>query len=343
MSGCSTSSAQTYENCGAPGNGLALYNALDPNAAAIKAAVASSKPPGANASYLIVAEAMLRAGGIIYYKVNPGDCPAPAVGSGVTAGQIVGLSGSAASGVVGGLGAAGVLAGPATLGISSAISIAIGGIEDLFAAHAQAVANEQSTICSVASFFNNAKRQIDLAVRQGQISSDAGAAALIQICNQAKNGLATIYKPCNAACFYQAVCQAFINFAHTWYDSIAPQGVFAQAPGGAPTTYGTPPGGVTTAPGWEAPAPPIRAQPGSTYAPAGPGLGYSLAPPLNTNQSLPGNPSAVDYLNAGYNQQTGQSAQAADVPPAAINWVAIGAVAAVILLLITLSRSGVGA
>lgn len=331
MSGCPSTSVQAYENCGAPPMGLLSYNALDPNAAAMKAAAASSKPSGTKPEYVIGCEAMLRAGGLIYWKTNPGDCPAPQAPSGITSGQIAGLSGQAASGVVSGFAAVGALSGAATLGIGTAISVAVGGIEAIFQHHDVAVKNEQATICGVAGYFNQAKTQIDAAVRSGQISPDAGVTYLTQVANQAKSGLASILKSCNAACYYQGFCQAFINYARTWYDFIAPNtGVHPQAPGGPPSGYGTPPGGVTVSPTSPAPAQPNRSLGGSTYAPA-----TLSGPPLIPNQSLPGS-GAPDYLNRGYNQQTGQSAQGADVPPSGINWNMVAAIAAVVLLVVTL-------
>jgi hypothetical protein len=331
MSGCSATSVSVYENCGAPPMGLASYNPLDPNAAAIRAAVAQSKPSGAPSGYPITCEAMLRAGGMIYWRTSPGDCPAPTAPGGITSGQIVGMSGTAASGVIGALGAAGTLAGPATLGISTAVSLAVSAIEGIFQHHDIAVANEQQTICQVAQFFNQAKRSIDNAVRAGQITPDEGVAYLTQICNQAKTGLASIMKSCNAACVFQGVAQAFINYARTWYDSISPTvGAFAQAPGGPPSGYGTPPGGVTVSPSSLAPPPPIRTLAPTTYAPTN----LSSAS-LTPNSALSGS-GAPDNLNQGYNQQTGQSAQAADVPPGSTNWGAVAAIAAVLALVITL-------
>jgi len=158
---------------------------------------------------------------------------------------------------------------------------------------------------------------------------------LIQVCNSAKSGLASIAHACNAACVYQAICQAFINYAHTWYDSIAPTSgvVFAQQPAGAPTSIGTPPGGVAVTPSSLAPPSPVRSLPGTGYAPSGPSASGSVAPLLASNSLITGNPGAVDWLNLGYNQQTGQSAQAADVPNTTnINWTAIGAVASIVLI-----------
>lgn len=339
MSGCPNTDVAAYENCGAPAQGLAAFG-VDPNVSAIKAAVASSTPRGVNASYPIVCEAMLRAGGLIYFKSSPGDCGAPPTLPGITSGQIAGLSGAAASGVTGILGTVGVIGGAATLGISTAITAAVGGIETIFAHHAQAVANEQATICSVANFFNSAKRAIDSAVRSGMISPDEGVAYLTQVANQAKSGLATIMNTCNAACYYQGFLQAFINYARTWYDYLAPALiVFPQAPNSPPSSYGTPPGGVTQTGSLPAPPPPIRSTPGNVYAPAGPAPYGPLSPPLNTNTALPGNYAASDYLNQGYNQPTGDSAQAADTPPSQINWQTFAAIATVVLVAFTLLGS----
>jgi hypothetical protein len=320
MTSCALTSVPAYQSCECANLGLASYGA-DPNDAAIKAAVASAAPSGVRlADFKTAAEAMVRAGGLCYFKTNPGDCGSPSALPGITSGQIAGLSGSAASGVVGGLGAAGIIGGAATLGISAAISVAVAGIEGIFAHHAQAVANEQSTICSVMNYFNPAKHAVDAAVASGQITPDEGITYFIQVANQAKNGLQGIMKSCNAACWYVGFVQAFINYARTWYDFIAPPFIAAQAPGGPPATYGTPPGGVGTSPGSPAPLPPLRSLPGSTYLPAGPSGINALGQPLQINATLPsGTPSFAnsvpsDYLNLGYNQQTGQSAQRADVP-----------------------------
>lgn len=341
MAGCVQTDVATWENCGCVPAGLLGYNAGDPNAGAITAAVLQSRPPSAPSGYNVVCEGMLRAGGLCYWKTNPGDCGAPQMIPGITSGQIVGLSGQAASGVTGALGVAGVIGGAATLGISAAVTVAVGAIEAVFSHHATAVANEQATICAVAGYFNAAKARIDNAVMLGAISPDAGVTYLRQVANQAKTGLASIQKTCDAACVYSAVIQAFINYSVTWYDSIAPTTVIqAQAPGGPPTTWGTPPGGVTTAPAAPAPPPPIRSLPENTYAPAGPSATGQTAPLITSNNQLPGNPTASDNLNLGYNQQTGQSAQVADVPPFNIDWTMVGAVVSIIALVLVLRKGG---
>jgi hypothetical protein len=334
---CAATTLTGYYACEAPAFGSPAFNPNDPNAGAIQAAVAQSVPAGIpNASaYKIACEAMLRAGRLFYQKSTPGDCGSPSALPGITSGQITGLAGTGASALTGVIGAAGIIGGAATLGITSAISVAVAGIEDIFAHHAQAVANEQDTICRVMLYFNGAKQSIDSAVRNAQISSDAGMAYLKQVIQSAKTGLQTIVKTCNAACWYIGYLNAFSNYSTTWYDTIAPTNViFAQAPGGPPTGMGTPPGGVTVMPGNPAPAPPIRSLPSNTYTPAI----QASAPSLTSNNQLPGNPLGSDYLNRGYNQQTGSSAQAADVPPSKIDWTMIAAIVAVITLLVLVAR-----
>lgn len=300
-------------------------------------------PGGASPNFHFPCEANLRGRGIIYLKSRPGDCGAPSGVPGLSSGQVVGLSGSAASGVVGGLGAAGVIAGPATLGISTAVSLAVAGIQDIFAHHAQAVANEQATICAVANYFNPLVKEIDNLVITGQISPDQGVSYMRQIAQQAINGLQSIAKTCNAACYFIGYLKAHMDFASILYPALSPHGpsgLSAQAPGSAPATFGTPPGAVQDA-GASAP---LRSSsdPGFAYRPAGPPAvtaGGTMAPPVTPNKLLPsGNicsmgGCASDYLNLGYNQQTGQSAQSADVPSIPISTTTLLLVALVIILL----------
>jgi hypothetical protein len=240
----------------------------------------------------------------------------------------------AASGAIGGLGAAGVISGPATLGIGTAISFAVAGIEDIFQHHAQAVANEQSTICNVAGYFNPLLKQIDSAVASGQITDQEGIAAIRQISDQAIAGLQSIYKPCNAACVFQAILRAHKDFVGYYYPILSPRTTFtAQAPGQAPSTYNNPPGAV---PDSGATAP-LRSttDPGFAYRPTIP----TAAPPLTPNSILPSGCPAhcpPDYLNRGYAQQTGQSGQYADVPPSGTNWAMWGAIAAIVAAFVAL-------
>lgn len=318
-----------FENCGGPPMGLLAYPGMGlVSNDSIYAAIAKRNKPASitGASAIIrwntLAEACLRARGLIYSKSNPGDCPAPSSIGGIGSAQIVGLSGTAASGVVGGLGAAGVLAGPATLGISTAVSVAVSAISSIFTHHAQAVANEQATICQVAGYFNPLLKQIDAAVRSGQITCDQAQLYVKQVANQAINGLQSILQECNAACWYVGVLKAHIDLAVSLYPLIAPpEAIGPAAPGASPDFFGTPPGGVNAGSnisGNTAPPPPYRSTWQSVYSPAGPDPVSGLAPTIQPNRLLPSGCYAncnPDYLTVGYNQQTGQSGQAADVPP----------------------------
>jgi hypothetical protein len=329
MADCPYTSAQAYENCAAPPQGLLAYPGITglPSDIDKQYAIVAlrNKPAGAPDGFAVLAEACLRARGMLYHKSSPGDCgQASAVPGGLPSAQIVGLSGMAASGVIGGLGAAGTLSGAATLGIGTAVSLAVAGISAIFTHHDQAVKNEQATICQVASYFNGLIVQIDDAVLSGQITYDQGITYMKQVTNQAISGLQSIYKPCNAACVYQGVLRAHADFAAWFYPRISPATFGAQAPGSAPiamTVAGAVPDAGAVAP--------LRSSsnPMQAYAPAI----TTAAAPLTPNQALPsGCTICPDYLNQGYNQQTGQSGQAADVPPQTTNWVMYGAIAAII-------------
>ena len=321
--GCVQSSTQNWEDCAGGPEGLYAFPGLGASGMpdSVYDVVSTRNNNTGNPGFVAPCSANLRARGLIYYKKTPGDCGSGnAPSSGFSSGQIVGLSGQAASGVIGGLGVAGVLTGPATLGIGTAVSLAVAGISEIFSHHATAVADEQSTICSVVNYFNPVCRQIDNAVANGQISPDQGVTYMRQVTQQAINGLQTIYKKCNAACYYIGYLRAHADFVSTFYPYLSPDGptgLRAQAPGAAPTGTNNPPGAVPDA-GAQAP---IRSSsnPLQNYLPAGPAavtVGGSGAPAITPNQVLPsGNvASTVDYLNTGYNQQTGQSAQLADVP-----------------------------
>jgi len=352
---CRTSTGVAgYEDCGAPPMGLAAYPGLPVprNVEAQYSIVAlRNKPARAPSDFPIACEACLRARGILYWHRLAGDCGQPVPLTRSSGGQIVGLSGSAASGVIGGLGAVGALTGAVTFGIGTAITVAVGAIEEIFSNHAQAVKREQDTICSVANFFNPVVAKIDQAVRIGAISATQGMTFMRQICDQSIQGLSSIEKACNAACVYIGILKAHKDFAQSLYPAIAPkESISANDPGGAPDYFGTPPGGVNASSntfGNAAPPPPIRSLPENTYAPAGPSPSGLFAPSLTPNRLLPsgcvmefgGIFCQSDYLNKGYNQPTGQEAQAADVPTLGnVNWAMWGAIAAIVALFIVLLR-----
>lgn len=353
MAGCvstytpvTPNSIQAYQNCEAPAEGLLPYPGMPGLTGDVDAQydiVSTRNTPGGlttvaqKALFKVGCVASLRARGLLYSKATPGDCGRPSsMVQGFSSGQIAGLSGTAASGVIGGLGAAGVLSGAATLGIGTAVTLAVAGISEIFSHHAQAIANEQSTICSVANYLNGLIQQIDAEVASGRITYDQGVTYMKQITNQALTGLSSIASGTNAAVWFSGTVRAHADFASWLYPRISPAFMAAQAPGSSPSTPNNPPGAVPDA-GATAP---LRSMPDPGYAyqpaiPPGsvPALGNaapivrSSAPPLTPNSILPsgvpyGNPS--DYLNIGYNQQTGQSAQYADVPPTTTNWTLIG-------------------
>lgn len=334
---CSQATAAGWENCAGVPAGLLPYPGLGspvfPDSQ--YRIVAMRNNPTGKPSFVPPCEANLRARGLIYMKSTPGDCGSGSRTAGFGSGQIVGLSGTAASGVIGGLGAAGAISGAATLGIGTAVTLAVAGIESVFAHHAQAVANEQSTICAVANYFNPLLKQLDAAVISGAISPDQGIAYVKQVCLQAINGLQSIVKQCNAACYFIGYLKAHADLVNSLYPAISPAPTMgAQAPGSAPSTYGNTPGGVTDG----GSIAPIRSTSDTSFAylPTGPSDRGGVAPPLTPNKLLPsGNvASMVDYLNAGYNQQTGQSAQAADVPIVSLSMTTLLLIALAVILFV---------
>jgi hypothetical protein len=193
------------------------YNANDPfagdYAAIINAAKPSAVPGGAGQpGYGFLCEACLRARAILYYKSSPGDCgttpPAQA-----TPNEAASVGGSLAS---------------SALSFIPGVGAIIGAIEGIFAEHAQAVANEENTLCSVSTNATAAIKQIDAAVAGGQITPAQGIAAMQQVVTTANQGLATIEKtPSDAAAYYVGVMQAQAGFAQIYYPALAPTGATA--------------------------------------------------------------------------------------------------------------------
>lgn len=206
---------------------------------------------------MCLTKACLLARRIIYYKVSPGDC-------GTNAFDL--SSNSLASGLRAGIGSVGVIdPEPITKGILSGITAVIG----LFgAAHAQAVVNEETTICKFASSVNGAMVQLEQAVKMGQLSPDQASSILAQVQGQLDPFLAGIAKPCNAACGYRIAMHALLAFmTDLGFPALAPANILgalsasdATPSPGAPGTYG--------APGSTQPLPGSTAMlPGSNFAP----------------------------------------------------------------------------
>jgi len=304
--------------------GLASYDPNDPFASLYPAIVQRNMPANVNvAGFKVQCEAMLRARGLIYAKQVDGDCGSSAAGNpGFTNSQITGLAGQASALSVGGLGAVGVLSGAATFGIGAAITVAVAGISEIFQHHDQAVANEQRTICSVVNYFNGAKQQIDTAVLSGGITPGEAVTYLNQVANQAKTGLSSIEKACNAACYFKAYISAQVDFSRQYYPSIAPN-TGQLRPGQAPTAFGSLPGGVPSTANNPAPSPPLRSLLGINTMP----IGSPANPVSGTTRSV-----AVQSNRT----PTGQSGKLADVPPTSsgLGWGFFAVIGIVVFLLL---------
>lgn len=310
-------------------DGLKSYDPLDPFASLYPSICQRNCPAHVALSHFSPScEAMLRAGGLIYWKSGYADCGGAGEGNtGFTNGQIVGLAGQASALSVGGLGAVGVLSGAATFGIGAAITVAVAGISEIFQHHAQAVANEQRTICAVMVYFNSAKQAIETALLSGEITPSQAVTYLNQVGNQAKSGLASIEQVCNAACYYKAYIAALLDFSRQYYPAIAPN-TGALRPGQAPTAFGSLPGGVPSTANNPAPSPPLRSLYGINTMP--------VASPVNTT-------SGTVRSVAVQSQRTpsGQTGKLADVPPSSggLGWGFFAAVAAVIVLLLSSTKA----
>jgi hypothetical protein len=194
-------------------------------------------PPGSPSDWVAVCTASLIARGIIYFKKVPGDCGSPTtldLGA-VSATQEVG---QVANGIAS-------MAGASLPGIG----VAVQAITAIFEHHAQAVANEQATICRVAAVINQVLYYYDRQVNSGNISPSNAYTGLASFFAQVDEQLATIYQQCNAACVYTGVLKAHADFLKSYYPAIAPYQMAPHAPGAAPSTVQDPsvnPGGMGT-------------------------------------------------------------------------------------------------
>ena len=137
--------------------GLPASNFVPQSLRSIASSVAqNSVPSKAPSTFVTACTASLICRGIIYFKSNPGDCGSP-TGLDLENAQLTGLAGNAASA---GLSVASKIAGAASgiSGIAGAalpgIGIAVQVLTQIFANHAAAVADEQTTICKVALLIN---------------------------------------------------------------------------------------------------------------------------------------------------------------------------------------------
>jgi len=190
-------------------------------------------PTGTDSSWTVWCANMLIARGLMARHSVPGDCEN---GGSVDFSdvQITQAAGQIANGIAS-------MAGASLPGIGQALQL----IEGIFAAHAQAVANEQKVICQVAGIINQVLAYYDKQVKSGAISPSAAYAGMQSFLNQCNAQLQTIFKKsCDAACWYMGVIAAHADFVQSYYPYIAPVQAAPHAPGAAPAVNGTTPGGV---------------------------------------------------------------------------------------------------
>lgn len=167
---------------------------------------------------------MLRVNRLIYWKQTPnglvGDCGSLARSSGVNTTGIVGSSALTGVNIAGQTVAAGVKAIP-IIGDVIGFATAIFGI--FGAAHAQAVATEQATLCQVAIQYDNFADAIEQAIATGQMPLQDALAKLKSVTDSLAQGLASIEKPYNAPYGYHKAVNALALFnAEVVYPSLAP-------------------------------------------------------------------------------------------------------------------------
>lgn len=134
--------------------------------------------------------AAMKARRMIYFKRTPGDCGSQGVAlSGSTAIEL-----QAAKGIGS---AAAIDPEPISKGILAGVAAIFGGFT---AHHAQAVANEQTINCQVATAYNQAASSIEQGVIQGVLSPDQASGLLLQVIAQLDPVLASIAKNCNVSC-----------------------------------------------------------------------------------------------------------------------------------------------
>ena len=285
-------------------------------------------PAGMNnpSGFAVLVEGWLRARGFLYWKNKYGDCPSPSPIPGVNA---VGLAANVGVNA-GGLAASAIgIAGAGLAGVTLGISALAATISQILQHHAQAVIDEQTTLCAVAGYFNKGITLIDSAVKYGQIDAADGVSAMKTLVNQTVSGMQGILKTCNAACIYIGALKSHADFAANYYPAISTISIPTLAPGGSPTAFGSLPGGVPVQANQIPPQPPVR----------------SVAPYPNTIPLI--NYNDQNSVTGASQQSSGITGKIPEVAPSGItanpsvtaqmspttNWTVVIAIAAGILVL----------
>lgn len=173
------------------------------------------------------------------YCINaPGDCGQPSpvagmnpygiaqAGTGIGAGT-VGLLGSSAIGIL-----PAATAGLA-VGILAPIGVIIGIAGGIVAHHAAAVANEHKVLCTVTLAYNQFADNVEAALKAKSIALQDAVVALQNAYTQLSAMANSIYKQCNAACYYLSGLDSLLQFNKRF--------VYPQLSGTAmQTLFGTP-------------------------------------------------------------------------------------------------------
>ena len=227
---------------------------MSPSAAAAQV-IGSDKNVNAGSKTAIAAAAaaghMVGAAGEVAYIPGTVDCAA-AKGTPTGAQNDLKLaqtaSGLALTGMNVGLQAAGVALGPVTAGISIAVSAIVGLFSTLINHHAQAVAKEQTVLCSAVPAANNYLGIISQGVSSGLVTPQDGIAALESLKGDFRSAVGSIYGDCNAACVMNMELEAIcLVMESQLQDMIDAANAAAVAPAQVITAGGpnvTSPGGV---------------------------------------------------------------------------------------------------
>ncbi len=223
---------QSGHDCGCHGRGVSGYRrfrsfgALDPSSA-VTQVVGSDTQVNAGSKAAILASAqrlqMLDANSQPAYIPGGTECTAAqGVPSGAQTDLKIGqtAAGLALTGVNVGLQAAGVALGPVTAGISIAVSTIVGLFSTLVNHHAQAVAKEQTVLCSAVPAANNYLNVIAQAVSGGLATPQDGINALESLKGDFRSSVGSIYKDCNAACVMYMELEAICAVMESQYQDL---------------------------------------------------------------------------------------------------------------------------
>jgi hypothetical protein len=308
----------TGHDCGCHSNGMSHYpgggrslgvyrrfrgmGAMDPSAAAAQV-IGSDSHVNAGSKTAIAAAAaaghMVGAAGEVAYIPGTVDC---AAAQGIPTGAQTDLklaqtsTGLALTGVQ--LAAsAGILAAPVTMGVSIAVSAIVGLFSTLINHHAQAVAKEQTVLCSAVPAANNYLNIIAQAVSSGLATPQDGISALESLKGDFRSAVGSIYNDCNAACVMYMELEAICLVMESQYQDAINAAATPPAPAQVVTAGGpnvsSPAGVVAPASSYapfysQATTPGTPVTPNTVAAPTSSVPSFTTATPVTATAAAPG-------------------------------------------------------